>query len=155
MNRDRSGTIEAHELATLAIDNVPLGFPAAVKLIKVFDKDRNGRIDFWEYCTLHKFILTVRNAFFIADADRSGRLQAQEIFSALQQSGFNYLSYNTIVEYLHKYDPQKIGLSYHDYLMLAAQIAHTRSIFEWNDTDKDGLVTFNLDQLNNIVAYLS
>lgn len=97
----------------------------------------------------------MRNAFLVADADRSGRLQAQEISTALQQSGFNYLSYATIVEYLFKYDPQKIGLTWQDFLMLASQIAHTRSIFEWNDTNKDGLVTFNLDQLNQIVAYLS
>lgn len=154
-NRDKSGSVEAHELANLSFDGVPLGIHAAFRLIKVFDKDRNGRIDFWEYCTLHKFVLTIRNAFLIADTDRSGRLAAQEIYTAITQSGFSYLSYNTLMEYLQKYDPQRIGLAWQDFLMLAAQIAHTRSIFEWNDTDRDGVVHFTLDQLNQVVAFLS
>lgn len=91
----------------------------------------------------------------VADADRSQRLQAQEIYTAITQSGFSYLSYNTLMEYLQKYDPQRIGLTWQDFLMLSAQIAHTRSIFEWNDTDRDGVVHFTLDQLNQVVAFLS
>lgn len=155
VDTDRGGTIEPHELANLNIDGYPIGFPLALKLIKVFDKDRNGRIDFWEYCALHKFLLSVRQAFFVADTDRSGRLAAQEINSALIQVGFSYLGFPTVMELLNKYDPQRIGLGINDFCMLAAQVAHTRSLFEWLDTDRDGIIHVNLDQFNNSVAYLS
>lgn len=97
-------------------------------------------------------LLTFRNAFVIADQDRSGTLQAQEIHTALVSSGFSYLGYNTIVELLNKYDPQKVGLNYHSFLLLAAQVSRVRSLFEWYDVNRSGAITLNLDQLNNIIS---
>lgn len=152
IDADKGGTIEAHELAGLSIDGIPLGLDVAIAYVKAFDKDGNGRIDFWEYCALHKMLLTFRNAFVIADQDKSGTLQANEIHSALVQSGFSYLSYNTIVELLHKYDPQKLGLNYHSFLLLAAQVSRVRSLFEWYDVNRSGVVTLSLDQLNSLVS---
>lgn len=95
VDRNRDGTVEAQELAGLTFDGIPLGIIAASRLIRVFDKDRfevtfaasvfgesdvycivfrNGKLDFREYCTLHKFIQVTRNAFVTCDADRSGRI---------------------------------------------------------------------------------
>lgn len=152
---DRGGTIEAHELANLAIDGQPLGIVAAIKLIKVFDRDRNGRIDFHEYCALHKFLLTIRAAFVNADHDRSGTLTGQEIHQALVHSGFAYLSLPTVMELLAQYDPQRRGLYYQHYLLLAAQVAQARSVFEWRDTDRDGVISFNLNDFNMVVAHIT
>lgn len=42
VDRDRSGTVEAEELSGLTFDGKPLGLNAAVRLIRVFDKDRCG-----------------------------------------------------------------------------------------------------------------
>jgi len=40
----------------------------AVKLIKVFDRDGSGTIDFYEYASLHKFITSLQTAFTTADS---------------------------------------------------------------------------------------
>eukprot|EP01122_Echinamoeba_exundans_P011990 TRINITY_DN4928_c0_g1_i1.p1 TRINITY_DN4928_c0_g1~~TRINITY_DN4928_c0_g1_i1.p1 ORF type:complete len:253 (-),score=50.26 TRINITY_DN4928_c0_g1_i1:67-756(-) len=155
VDRDRSGTVEAEELSGLTFDGRPLGLQTAARLIRVFDKDRNGKLDFVEYCTLHKFIQVVRNAFINADADRSGRIEAREIFQALQQCGFNYLSFNTVVELMSRFDTTKRGLDWGEFLLLMAMIAHCRSLFEWNDRDRDGWITINQDQLIQLTAFLS
>lgn len=139
----------------MSIDGTPLGIVLAIKLIKVFDRDRNGRIDFYEYCTLHKFLLTIRGAFVNADKDRSGTLTGAEIHQALVQSGFGYLSYPTVMELIAQFDPNRVGLAYHHYLLLAAQVAHARSLFEWNDTDRDGICQFNIDTFNYAAASLT
>eukprot|EP01121_Diplochlamys_sp_Union-15-3_P011726 TRINITY_DN3427_c0_g1_i3.p1 TRINITY_DN3427_c0_g1~~TRINITY_DN3427_c0_g1_i3.p1 ORF type:complete len:131 (-),score=16.16 TRINITY_DN3427_c0_g1_i3:84-476(-) len=128
---------------------------AAAKLIKVFDIDRNGCIDFSEYATLHQFLNTVRNAFLIADADKSQRLDAKEIHSALRSIGFPYLTPSTIMELINRYDRSRAGLMWEEFLMLAAHVAHCRSIFDWNDKDKDGWITINQDQLIQLTTYLS
>jgi peflin len=108
-----------------------------------------------EYCTLHKFIQVVRNAFINADADRSGRIEAREIFQALQQCGFNYLTFTTIVELMGRFDTTKRGLDWGEFLLLMAMIAHCRSLFEWNDRDRDGWITINQDQMIQLTAFLS
>jgi Ca2+-binding EF-hand superfamily protein len=116
---------------SVTFDGRPLGLEAAQKLVKVFDKDRNGRIDFVEYASMHKFITKVRQAFLMADTDRSGRIEAREIHQALAYAGLNFISFNSILELLHKYDRTRMGLSWEEFLMLAAQCAHCKSIFEW------------------------
>lgn len=42
-----------------------------------------------------------------ADSDRSGRIESREIFQALQGAGFAYITMNTILELLHRFDLTK------------------------------------------------
>ena len=63
MDRDGSGAISASELANVAIGGVRLGIEIAIKLIRIFDVDGNGEIDFHEYAALHKFLLSMQVAF--------------------------------------------------------------------------------------------
>lgn len=156
VDKDNSGSIDANELSTLCIDGVsPIGFPLAAKLVKVCDKDRNGSIDFWEYCALHKLLLAARNAFLHADRDRSGTLQGQEIHTALVACGFTYLKYNTVCELLKSYDPHKVGLNIGTFTHLVAHVSHIRSVFEWYDVQNKGTVNFNVDQFSQSVTYLA
>lgn len=37
---------------------------------------------------------------------------------------------------------------------MASHIAHCRSVFEWNDRDKQGVVKFSIDEFTQITAYL-
>jgi hypothetical protein len=56
----------------VTFDGRPLGFEAALKLVKVFDKDRNGRVDFFEYASMHKFITRVRYVLNRTQTSSSG-----------------------------------------------------------------------------------
>merc|ERR1712137_1070474 len=49
VDSDRSGSISHVELARLTFGGFPLGLDIAIKLVKVFDRDRSGTIEFYEY----------------------------------------------------------------------------------------------------------
>lgn len=44
VDMDRSGTITAHELQNMAFGGLRLGYDTALKLVKVFDRDKNMSI---------------------------------------------------------------------------------------------------------------
>eukprot|EP01127_Copromyxa_protea_P015741 TRINITY_DN4579_c2_g1_i1.p1 TRINITY_DN4579_c2_g1~~TRINITY_DN4579_c2_g1_i1.p1 ORF type:complete len:262 (+),score=38.40 TRINITY_DN4579_c2_g1_i1:157-942(+) len=155
VDRDKSGSIEVQELQQITFEGRPIGPQAAAKLIQVFDEDRNGSISFQEYAIMHKFISHMRQAFLTADTDRSGRIEAKEIHQALTNAGFSYISMSTILELLHKYDSTRLGLDWPQFLIMVSQIAHVRSVFEWNDKSNSGWVTFNRDQMTQIAAFLA
>jgi len=154
VDKDRSGTVDANELQQITFDNRPIGLAVAQKLVSVFDQDRNGTVDFTEYVIMHKFIAHMRQAFMQADSDRSGRIESREIFQALQGAGFAYITMNTVLELLHRFDVTKRGLDWTEFLMMVSHIAHCRSIFEWNDKAKQGWIQLNQDQLTQISAFL-
>jgi len=154
VDRDNSGTISAAELSTMVIMNRPLGIEAARKLIKVFDKNYTGSVDFNEYVALNRFINQMQTSFFQADQDRSGFLDSREIFTAISAAGFQ-LTYPTVQAICQKYDTNRNGqISADSYIQIISQLAAVRSIFEWNDVQKTGKVQLNLDQLSHITVHL-
>merc|ERR1712100_361625 len=74
VDADRSGSITAHELQKVTFGGFPLTMAIAIKLVKVFDKDRSGTIDFIEYASMHQFITLMQKSFTQADRDRNGSL---------------------------------------------------------------------------------
>jgi len=154
VDRDRSGSISANELAVVTFNGQPLGYQAAAKMLQVFDRDRSGNISFYEYAALHKFMMVLQNAFFAGDRDRSGRLDGREIHVALGVAGFQ-LSFNTVQALMRKYDTSGYGITFPDFLLLCATVAQGRSLFELKDTRRTGQLSFNLDQLLELVGLLS
>ncbi|ELR23517.1 EF hand domain containing protein [Acanthamoeba castellanii str. Neff] len=145
MDRDRSGSISANELANVAIGGVPIGFETAVKLIRVFDVDKNGTIDFYEYGALHKAL------FQQQDRDRNGRLDANEIGAALSAGGFR-LGPVATQSMFRKYNKSGYGISTVEFLGLVAHVAQVKSLFEWRDKQKTGQVTLDMDSLLEITS---
>lgn len=154
VDADRSGFVDAGELQNIKFDGRPIGLQVASKLVSVFDQNRRGSVDFSQYITMHKFIEHMRKAFTTADSDRSGRIESQEIHVALQQSSFAYVSKSTIDELMKTFDKQKRGLDWGEFLLMTGHLAHCRSVFEWNDKEKQGQVKFNIDEFTQITAYL-
>ena len=54
-------------MAQLTFGGRRLPFDVAKKLLLVFDRDRNGGVDFAEYITLYKFITAMQSAFDLTD----------------------------------------------------------------------------------------
>lgn len=52
VDRDNSGSITAHELQMVTFGGFPLGMDIAIKLVKVFDKDRSGTIGEYPFAAL-------------------------------------------------------------------------------------------------------
>ncbi|GAM17993.1 hypothetical protein SAMD00019534_011680, partial [Acytostelium subglobosum LB1] len=153
MDRDRSGTISAYELQALIIGGTPLGLDTATKLIKCFDSNRNGHIDFYEYAALHAFVNTMYRCFVANDRNFSGTIDLREIHSALITAGFN-LPYNTINLFFLKYSPTGMPILFTHYINLCASVALCRSLFEWNDPMRTGMVHLNMLQLFDIMALI-
>ena len=148
IDQDRSGSITPAELQNLAFgpQRQQLGFETAVKLTKVFDKDRSGSIDFFEYATLHKFITSMQKAFADTDADRSGTLDGGEIHNALRSAGFQ-LSYEAVASIHRKYNRHGGGVRFPDFLAIAADIALLRTQFELFDRARAGYIQIDLNSL--------
>jgi len=153
VDRDRSGTITANELAMITFNGAPLGIQVAFKMMQVFDRDRSGNISFHEYAALHKFLLSLQNAFFAGDSDRSGRLDCREIHTALGVAGFQ-LSFQTVQALYSHYDKTGYGIMFSDFLMLCSTVAMGRSLFEQRDPRRSGQLTLSLDQLLEIVGLI-
>jgi len=155
VDRDKSGTITAFELSTLDITGRPLGLEVAKKLIRVFDKNHSGSVDFNEYVNLHQFVRKMIVAFQQADQDRTGFLDAREIYNALIAAGFQ-MTFPTIEAICKKYDtPQSPGrVSLDGFITICAHLASVRSIFEWNDQQRSGKVILSYDQLSHITIHL-
>jgi len=153
VDNDNSGTVTATELAGITFNNQPLGTIVAAKLLSVFDKDRSGSINFYEYAALHKFLTTLQNAWFQSDKDRSGRLDVNEIINALSVAGFR-LSIQTVKGLMWNYDKSGYGLTFNDFLLLCATVAQVRSVFEAKDTNRSGQLSVNYEQLVEIAGLL-
>lgn len=151
VDSDRSGSISAQELKNLTFGGIPLGYENALKLVKVFDRDRSGGIDFQEYATLHKFITSMQDVFARTDTDRNGTLDAREIHGALAQSGFQ-LSFQAVSALFQRHAKGQFGIHFPAFLSLAADIALMKSQFEWRDTAKQGRITVTLDDLLCLIA---
>jgi len=151
MDRDNSGSIKANELANVAIGGILLGIENGIKLIRVFDVDGSGSIEFNEYAALHKFLLSMQQTFKAADGDGSGRIDHNEISGALQKGGFT-LPPNATQFLYSKFNKTGTGLNMSEFIGLVVHIALVRSIFERMDCDKDGSITLNLAQLYEMSA---
>jgi len=151
VDRDGSGAISANELANVAVGGIRLGIDLAIKLIRIFDLDGNGQIDFREYASLHKFLISMQQVFASADRDRSARLDSREIHEALRTGGFS-MSYTTAHSLHRKFNTSGYGLDMAQWIALVAHVAQVRSSFEAKDRERRGSVTFNFDQLLDFTA---
>jgi len=153
VDSDRSGSITATELQRVTFGGYTLGLDNAIKLVKVFDKDRSGTIDFYEYAALHQFITLMQSAFTQADHDRNGALDAREIHTALGKSGFT-IGLQPTQLFFAKVSQGGQTINFPQFLRMGADIALLKSKFEWADSDRDGTIHINFGQLLEICADL-
>jgi Ca2+-binding EF-hand superfamily protein len=151
MDRDRSGSIASNELANVAIGGLPIGLETAVKLIRIFDVDKNGTIDFYEYAALHKFLLNMQSLFQQQDTNRDGRLSSNEVVTALHAGGFK-LSDQAAQALYRKYNRTGFGVNLVEFLALIAHVAQAKSVFEWRDNQKTGQISLTMDAFLEVTS---
>ena len=91
-------------------------------------------------------------AFFSSDVDRNGSLGHYEVFTALQQAGFQ-CSQSTVQSICAKYDNGR-GVELLSFLQVAGHLATIRTIFEFNDQQNSGKIALSFDQLAHITTHL-
>eukprot|EP00695_Tsukubamonas_globosa_P000827 TRINITY_DN174_c0_g1_i1.p1 TRINITY_DN174_c0_g1~~TRINITY_DN174_c0_g1_i1.p1 ORF type:complete len:142 (-),score=34.68 TRINITY_DN174_c0_g1_i1:156-581(-) len=89
VDTDRSGSVSAKELqVALAKGGLNYSLPTIRALIAMFDNDRTGNVSFQEYCSIHFFIMNMRNIFVQNDVRRTSSLSPAELQHALTAAGF-------------------------------------------------------------------
>ena len=89
VDKERSGTLEINELMMGQFPGgIRLNQSTALRFMRIFDTDYNGRISFYEFMAMYKFMELSYNLFVYHDTNRSGTMEPHEIVPALQQLGF-------------------------------------------------------------------
>ena len=133
VDRDRSGTISEEELGLFQGPGMerPLGQVLALKMIRIFDKDRTSSIELTEFVLVHRFLGAMWQSFATADKDRSRALDPREIHEALASAGFTMLQPHAVQALFRKYDVSRRGqIDFNAFLGMAADIALIRTKFE-------------------------
>ncbi|XP_020094514.1 peflin-like isoform X1 [Ananas comosus] len=146
VDSDHTGNVAAPQLQrALAVGN--LNFPLSVvqQMIRMYDFDRNGTMNFEEFVALNKYLLKVQNVFSALQRDR-GFLNLDEVYEALVKLGFSLDSpaFYTVCE---SFDKNKMGMIRLDeFISLCIFIQSARNLFNSFDTSKQGRVTLDFNQ---------
>jgi len=152
VDTDRSKTISVTELAQYPFNNKPLGFDLARQLLKVFDKDNSGSLQFYEFASLYH-VLTLLLQTFNTIPKSGNSVPTQNVLAPLQGLGFP-ITQDGLTAFAGRYEPPLQGqLSWDAFLALGVYLSRVRSLFEWSDTDKDGKITLTFEQLAQLTLW--
>ncbi|CBI37834.3 hypothetical protein VitviT2T_003152 [Vitis vinifera] len=146
VDSEKTGSITATQLkTTLAVGNLEFPLSIVQQMIRMYDFDKNGTMNFQEFVALNKFLLKVQQAF--ADLERGrGFLVPDEVYEGLVKIGFSLDSpaFYTVCE---SFDHKKNGrFRLDDFISLCIFIQSARNLFNSFDTAKQGRVTLDLNQ---------
>ena len=146
VDADRSGKINAQELRNaLARGQFDFSIGTADKMIRMYDRDNSGSIQYMEFQQLFQFINQMSAGFKQRDRDGSGSLEGPEVRQALAQSGYQ-LSEPTFQKMMRHFDREKCGgLKLDDYIEVSVLLGTARNIFAFYDRQRTGQVTFTFD----------
>mmetsp|Transcript_4327 Transcript_4327/g.6363 ORF Transcript_4327/g.6363 Transcript_4327/m.6363 type:complete len:207 (-) Transcript_4327:1393-2013(-) len=156
VDKDKSGVISAKELSS-ALSKTGINFSknCARKLIRMFDKSGNSRLNFNEFEKCHNYIMVMQQAYNSVDTDRSGTLSYQEVSNALRGAGYR-LGEQTLMKLFNALDSQKTGnLNLDGYIELCVFIGTATSIFKRHDQHKNGTAVFTYeDYIRNLSTFI-
>lgn len=125
-------------------------------MIRMFDKDGNGRVGFDEFVALWRFLAAWRGLFDRFDADRSTRISLQEFTNALVAFGYK-LSHPFVAMIFSTFEKkgrarasavsgQKEGLSFDLFVQACITLKRMTDVFKKYDDDRDGYITVSFEE---------
>ncbi|XP_029033033.1 peflin isoform X1 [Osmia bicornis bicornis] len=157
VDRDGSGRITALELkAALANGQGGTFSDNACKLmIGMFDKEKSGTIDLFEFQALYNYINAWLGVFRGFDRDNSGNIQESELNAALTQMGYR-LSPEFISFLIKKSDPDGHScITIDQFIVLCVQIQRFTEAFRVRDTDQTGSITIEFEEFLGVALSCS
>ncbi|KAJ5119735.1 hypothetical protein N7448_010404 [Penicillium atrosanguineum] len=148
-----------HELGSALVNGDYTSFhPHTVKvMIRMFDKDGNGSINFDEFVSLWKYLAAWRELFDRFDEDRSGRISLPEFEKALVAFGYRlspqFVSVIfTVFESKTKQmsgvpkSPVHNGMSFDLFVQACISLKRMTDVFKRYDDDRDGYITVSFEE---------
>ena len=156
VDKDRSGQLTEAELQRALVNGDYTAFDShTVKMmIRMFDTDRSGTINFDEFCGLWGFLAAWRGLFDRFDTDRSGSISLREFEDALVAFGYRLspqfvnLLFNTYAKTHSRgrgddYERGKV-LSLDLFVQACISLKRMTDVFKKYDSDRDGYITLSL-----------
>lgn len=156
VDKDRSGQLSENELRRALVNGDYTAFdPHTVKMmIRMFDTDRSGTVNFDEFCGLWGFLSAWRGLFDRFDTDRSGMISLQEFTDALVAFGYRLspqfvqLLFNTYAKNTRgrgdDLKGREKGLSFDLFVQACISLKRMTDVFKRYDDDRDGYITLSL-----------
>jgi Ca2+-binding EF-hand superfamily protein len=122
-------------------------------MIRMFDTDRSGTINFDEFCGLWGFLAAWRGLFDRFDVDRSGNISLTEFEDALVAFGYRLspafvgLLFNTYAKNVRGRGDdagREKGLSFDLFVQACISLKRMTDVFKKHDEDRDGYITLSL-----------
>ncbi|POS87459.1 EF-hand [Erysiphe pulchra] len=119
--------------------------PYTVKMmIRLFDANQNGGINFEEFCGLWSFLGSWRSIFDRFDSDKSGNISINEYANALIAFGYR-LSDKFVYTLFKTYDKRGVGaISFDLFVQSCISLKRMTNVFKKYDDDRDGYITLSL-----------
>ncbi|KAK7277437.1 hypothetical protein RIF29_18589 [Crotalaria pallida] len=155
VDSDKSGSITALQLKrALAVGNLDIPLSVVEQMIRMYDFDRNGTMNFQEFVALNKFLLQLQHAF--SDFERGrGFLLPDDVYQASVKIGFT-LDSPAFYSVCESFDKSKNGrFLLDDFISLCIFLQSARNLFNSFDIAKQGRVTLDLNQFVYCSEYLS
>ncbi|KAJ5075465.1 peflin [Anaeramoeba ignava] len=138
VDTDHSGFIDSIELAkalSLSFEKFDAG--TSDKLIRMFSKTQDSKVNFQEFVLLYKFMKLMQTSFQEHDKDHSGLLEIDELLKALHKAGFGHLKKETILAIIDKFG-KKGKIHYDGYIALCIFLQLSANVFNaWDTQRKD------------------
>lgn len=148
VDKDRSGNLTEAELKTALVNGDWSPFdPHTVRMmIRMFDTDRSGSVNFDEFCGLWGFLSAWRGLFDRFDADHSGSISYNEFTEALVAFGYRLSS--QFVRLLYStYDRRgDNNMSFDLFVQACISLKRMTDVFKKYDDDRDGYITLSFEE---------
>lgn len=148
VDADGSGSIDARELQrALASGGLVFSLQTIALLMRLHSASGNGMLGFSEYKGVHEFLSNAQRSFAHFDKSRSGKLNKDEVLSALAYGGFGDVDETAMKHACKAFDPDRSNdLGIDQYIGLALFLHAARRVFQSFDTDRDGKITLDFNQ---------
>ncbi|KAF2663051.1 EF-hand [Lophiostoma macrostomum CBS 122681] len=148
VDKDRSGNLTEAELRTALVngDWSPFDGHTVRMMIRMFDTDRSGSINFDEFCGLWGFLSAWRGLFDRFDTDRSGTISYNEFNEALIAFGYR-LSPQFVTLLYRTYDRRgENAISFDLFVQACISLKRMTDVFKKYDEDRDGYITLSFEE---------
>ncbi|KAG8623326.1 hypothetical protein KVT40_008302 [Elsinoe batatas] len=158
VDRDRSGQLSEESLRRALVNGDYTAFDThTVKMmIRMFDTDRSGTINFEEFVGLWGFLAAWRGLFDRFDTDRSGHISMNEFSDALVafgyrlSPGFVQLLFGTFARNVGGRGDEGVGrekgLSFDLFVQACISLKRMTDVFKKYDEDRDGYITLSFEE---------
>ncbi|XP_041473423.1 sorcin-like isoform X1 [Lytechinus variegatus] len=153
VDQDNSNAITAQELrqALLNGNNSNFNLETCRLMIGMFDKDRNGTINFNEFSSLWKYIQDWKACFDRFDKDRSGNIDANELNTAFQTFGYR-LSMQFCNLIVTRFDRTHAGtIKFDDFIQVCVMLKSLTEAFKKRDSNMNGVINVSYEDFLEMV----